>query len=251
MPAFKDITGRRFGKLTAVEVVERRKGVTVWRYLCECGQFTDRVAENVHQSVRQGHTPACEKCRTRSTPPVVEPRRLEIAGQKFGKLTAIQPTGRTNDRRYAIWRFECECGNVVEKVAATIMTHAANGGHPNCGAAKCKRIVRGGQGRKQAHWNYRTSAKVRGLEFTLTDEQMDELFASNCYYCNAEPREGQYTFTYNGIDRVDNTKGYTPDNVVACCKTCNNAKKNMSVEEFLNWADRVWMHQHHEPPRHR
>lgn len=38
---------------------------------------------------------------------------------------------------------------------------------------------------------------------------------------------------FNGIDRVDSTKAYVEDNVVACCKRCNLMKRSYSKEEFL------------------
>ena len=49
-------------------------------------------------------------------------------------------------------------------------------------------------------------------------------------------------FIYNGIDRLDPTRGYIAKNVVPCCKTCNVAKLRMSREEFLNWVWRVAAH---------
>ena len=38
---------------------------------------------------------------------------------------------------------------------------------------------------------------------------------------------------YNGIDRLDSTEGYTTDNCVSCCTTCNWMKKKMPLEKFL------------------
>lgn len=40
----------------------------------------------------------------------------------------------------------------------------------------------------------------------------------------------------NGIDRVDNDKGYVPGNVSPCCWVCNIAKGTMSLDE---WAEMV------------
>jgi hypothetical protein len=33
---------------------------------------------------------------------------------------------------------------------------------------------------------------------------------------------------YNGIDRVDNEKGYLVENCVPCCFTCNSLKKSVT-----------------------
>jgi len=43
------------------------------------------------------------------------------------------------------------------------------------------------------------------------------------------------SYTYTGIDRVDNKKGYVVDNVVSCCTICNRVKNNMSYIDFKKW----------------
>lgn len=91
-------------------------------------------------------------------------------------------------------------------------------------------------------------AEKRGLEFALDDDQLDVLFSSECHYCGAAPtncmkynRAGRKpeVFWYNGIDRVDSSKGYTFDNVVSACSICNRAKGALSYEEFMNWIGRI------------
>jgi hypothetical protein len=46
-------------------------------------------------------------------------------------------------------------------------------------------------------------------------------------------------YLYNGLDRVDNTKGYIISNIVSCCGQCNRAKGILSQEEFLQWLKRA------------
>ena len=47
-------------------------------------------------------------------------------------------------------------------------------------------------------------------------------------------------YFYNGIDRVDNSKGYTMDNVVSCCRICNVAKQKMTLQEYKDWVEKVY-----------
>jgi hypothetical protein len=47
---------------------------------------------------------------------------------------------------------------------------------------------------------------------------------------------------FNGIDRVDNTKGYTLENCVPCCTRCNLAKHTMSLTAFKEWVAEVFTH---------
>jgi hypothetical protein len=44
---------------------------------------------------------------------------------------------------------------------------------------------------------------------------------------------------YNGIDRIDNARGYERDNIVPCCKFCNRAKSAMPQKEFIDLVRRI------------
>jgi hypothetical protein len=46
-------------------------------------------------------------------------------------------------------------------------------------------------------------------------------------------------YVYNGIDRLDSSRGYEMGNVVPCCKQCNWAKNDIPYDEFLDWIKRV------------
>jgi hypothetical protein len=59
-----------------------------------------------------------------------------------------------------------------------------------------------------------------------------------CFYCGHSEIYG-----VNGVDRKDNAVGYTLENSVPCCATCNFAKRQMTVAEFIAWVDRVHAYQ--------
>jgi 5-methylcytosine-specific restriction endonuclease McrA len=44
----------------------------------------------------------------------------------------------------------------------------------------------------------------------------------------------------NGIDRVNNSIGYTSANSVACCGVCNTSKSDMEKDEFIDWIKQVY-----------
>ncbi len=85
----------------------------------------------------------------------------------------------------------------------------------------------------------------------LAIEEFYELSQMPCYYCNklrSNKCVKKYKnidnmqkslYLYNGIDRIDNLKGHTIDNVVPCCKYCNFAKSNLNLEEFQDWIKRI------------
>lgn len=51
--------------------------------------------------------------------------------------------------------------------------------------------------------------------------------------------ENKIDFIYNGLDRVDNTKSHTKENCVPCCKYCNYAKRNLTIEEFFTLLENI------------
>ena len=63
------------------------------------------------------------------------------------------------------------------------------------------------------------SVEKRDKECTLIKEQYFELIQKPCSYCNYFNEE-----EINGIDRVDNAKGYILENCIPCCKHCNRMK---------------------------
>lgn len=96
-------------------------------------------------------------------------------------------------------------------------------------------------------WYYKRNAKNRDIEFLLSQEEFKSLIFDCCHYCTAIDSMLVFTkygaaYKHNGVDRVDNTKGYTVENCVSCCKRCNMAKNNMTLEEFKEWIVRVSEH---------
>lgn len=84
--------------------------------------------------------------------------------------------------------------------------------------------------------NYRRNAEKRGVEFDLSRDEFLELIQQNCYLCGAPPcnlRRGKNkSLKYNGIDRVDNSKGYVSGNVMPCCWKCNQVKAKMNLADL-------------------
>ncbi len=96
--------------------------------------------------------------------------------------------------------------------------------------------------------NYSGSAKRRGIEFSLSKDDVEKLVTSQCFYCSADPSNTikrpriNDVFYYNGIDRIIASRGYTLDNCVPCCWKCNRGKSTDSRDEFLLWIKRVYEH---------
>lgn len=102
---------------------------------------------------------------------------------------------------------------------------------------------------------YRWNAERRNLNFELDLGHFLSITSSNCAYCGCPPsqlhtltrKNARGSYVYNGIDRLDNTKGYLTSNVVSCCGVCNKAKSSMPVSLFLQWVTRIYSFQRDHP----
>jgi len=186
-------------------------------------------------------------------------RRKDWTGQKFHMLTMVRPTSKRGSGQTVIWEALCECGNT----ALVVPNQVKSGQVKSCGcwykqtrktsARRYNPIISSARNIWRGVYQKRDSA----LDF----ETFYALSQQDCYYCGAPPsnqtniasgkakgvgrslyQKARGSFIYNGIDRVDNTRGYTKDNIVPCCKRCNVAKNNMSLQEFLTWIERLYHH---------
>jgi hypothetical protein len=79
---------------------------------------------------------------------------------------------------------------------------------------------------------YKFNAKDRGIVFDLTKDDFESFWQKPCHYCDS-PIETI------GIDRKDNSIGYTLDNCLSCCITCNSSKSKRTYEEFIEHCKKV------------
>lgn len=80
----------------------------------------------------------------------------------------------------------------------------------------------------------RQGAKARGIEWDLLRSEVFNLLASPCAYCGSA--------NANGIDRLNNDRGYTAANAVPACGTCNIMKNTMATGEWMDHMRRVLLH---------
>lgn len=174
----------------------------------------------------------------------------DLKGKRFGRLLVINLHGTIKGR--AFWNCICDCGKL--KIANSILLTTEQTTSCGCKSKdinrKRLRLPQGISGFNTKKRNYIHGAIKRNLEFNLTDEELHILFKGNCFYCNIEPRQvsihqtrngekDHSRYIYNGIDRVDNNKGYNKDNCVSCCKFCNRVRLYCTQKEFLEWIDRI------------
>lgn len=171
---------------------------------------------------------------------------IDLTGKRFGILTVIKRVYPNSKSGYPRWLCKCDCG--IEKILCGCTLR--RGHTKSCG---CLRRLRPGlSGMRGLISCYKLIAKKKGREYTLTEEQFEEITKKKCHYCGTKPRQIYDTisnsgkYVHNGIDRIDNLKGYTIDNVVPCCKFCNAAKNIRTLPEFKDWVKRIYNHMYNK-----
>lgn len=95
---------------------------------------------------------------------------------------------------------------------------------------------------KIIYYNNKSRAIRKKLCFDITFEMFLKIAKNNCTYCNTPPRDIRIKgkiVKLNGLDRVNNSEGYTESNCVSCCSDCNYMKSNMSLRDFVDHLTRI------------
>lgn len=181
---------------------------------------------------------------------------IDLTGQKFTRLEVLEFAYMKSHCAY--WKCKCDCGNISIVNGVDLRRGDQDGkGTKSCGCLAIEKSGKVHTGNKYAAKeymeasknrifdSYKASAKKRNISFELTFNEFILLTSQNCYYDGTPPsqsnKSGSYygTYIYNGLDRIDSSRGYTLDNCVPCCKTCNFAKHSMNEQEFYAWINRI------------
>ena len=121
-----NLVGLRFGKLVVVQPTDKRDSSesVVWECRCDCGNTTFVSARRLNS----GNTKSCG-CLKREL--VSKMRLSDLAGQRFGKLTAVRPTDKRQEGS-VVWECKCDCGNTSFVTAASLKS----GNTKSCGCLK-------------------------------------------------------------------------------------------------------------------
>lgn len=175
----------------------------------------------------------------------------DLSGEQFGKLTVIKRTEKPEwykgKQRCLWWLCKCSCGKEVTVYSRRLVS----GEKTHCGCSSKEywehNCYKGCGKLAHSHWSHIVySATVsRDYEFNLTIEDGWELFQKQngkCFYTGDDlilgVRNSKGGITAS-LDRLDNTKGYTKDNVVWCRKDVNIMKMAKTYEDFIECCRKI------------
>jgi len=232
MRKITDLTGEKFGNLTVLNLIKDKNNLSKWSCKCDCGQTTEVFPGNLVA----GNVKSCGCLQRQRTSQRHLNKRINEIGKKYSNCEVLEcfvihdRLKRTTNTKA---RVKCYCGEIFE----CRLQHLKSLSIKSCG---CLLKLPYSEAAMNLLYNkYQSKSKIRKIDFRLTVEQFKNLTLQNCFYCAIEPKQiskQNYCngiYIYNGIDRIDNSKGYVFENCIPCCKNCNTAKGSMNIDNMI------------------
>lgn len=158
--------------------------------------------------------------------------KIDLIGQKFGRLTVIEDVGRTKDQS-VLWKCRCDCGNeCVVRSGSLKCGHTTSCGCYQREVMKQAKHTTHGM-RKTRLWRIWQGMCVRAGDNKCRKPDVVARYKdrgiSVCEEWKAFVNFAEWALSHGyddtlQIDRIDNDRGYSPDNCrwVTCRQNCNN-----------------------------
>ena len=167
-------------------------------------------------------------------------KKLDLRGQPFGKLTVLRENGR-DKRNKVLWLCRCECGNVVTVRG----DHLRNEHTTSCGCYNRERLAEShtkhGMSKTRLYRTWRDMLKRAGVHKGASEEVKHNYQDRGITVCDEwlvfeNFRDWALSHGYSDdleIDRIDNDKGYCPENCrwVTSKENMNNRRNTIRLED--------------------
>lgn len=222
-----DLTGQKFGKLTAIKIVEHGGSHKPVKWLCRCDCGNEKNVDS--QLLRRGLVTDCG-CKTKG----------RLIGKRFGRLVVLEYTelGKKTKCGDIVWKCLCDCGNITYVATNNLETKRSK--TLSCGCLRKEKATKHNLSHTKIYKtlvaikcrcknkNNKNYLRYGGRGITICEEWDGENGFENFYKWSIENgyRDGLT------IDRIDNHKGYSPDNCRWTTQKIqmNNTRRNRIIE---------------------
>ena len=108
----EDITGQTFGRLTVLELTDKKDNDNRWVWKCVCSCENRTIVYTSMHKLKSKNTKSCGCLQKEKVIAKNKAGTLDLSGQKFGMLTAIEiDSNRRGSHGEIYWKCKCDCGN--------------------------------------------------------------------------------------------------------------------------------------------
>lgn len=163
--------------------------------------------------------------------------KADLIGKTIGNWFVLErKVKRVKSGTQVSWKCQCVCGTIRYK-----LTHVLLHDHTQQRCSKCAT-----RDKNKTHTKYKKPfeplyrrlqnlCKRRGKPFKLSYEEFLQFTTiAFCIYCGDKVLWSLSSQARaSNLDRKNNDKGYTKNNCVVCCRTCNTIKSNKFTYEQM------------------
>lgn len=218
MNDYEDICGNKYNMLLVIRQAEdyvNKNGRHFRKWLCRCDCGNEKAIPE--RALKCGITKSCGCLR----------QRENMCGKRFGRLVVLEKLQERNKHRSVLWLCKCDCGNTIKAPTSSLTT----GNTTSCGCLRKENSINActkhgftSNGKLEKlylvwrHMKHRCTSpndksykNYGGRGITVCDEWYNSYLAFREW-----AYENGYSENYNRlectIDRIDNNKGYCPEN---------------------------------------
>lgn len=218
-----DLTGKKFNSLYVLGLYENRKGVLIWKCKCDCGNTVCVSGSNL----KYGHTKTCGCNNGKHSN-----NFIDLTGKRFGRLVVLFEYEKIDKK--IKWFCKCDCGNTVIAIGDNLRRNHI----VSCGCKKKSEKING-ESSERIYKEWYTMLRRCGKNYY----QSKHYFDRNITVCKEweEYKNFKEWAMSNGyddkltLDRIDNDKGYYPENCRwSTWKQQQNNKRNNRYITYNN-----------------
>lgn len=176
------------------------------------------------------------------------PKMLDLSGQRFGKLVAIEPNGKTKANK-VLWRCQCDCGNETLSVSSNLTSLRST----SCGCVGRKKAsermarisLKHGHAKRGKHSSeYRSFMSMHGRCKYDCVNSFEHYGGRGIQVCdrwssfeNFLVDMGPKPSPRHSIDRINPDRGYEPGN----CRWATAREQRQNRRGYAGPAEIGWL----------
>lgn len=248
-------------QLDLLEGVNQIQDVIKTKRCSRCKQEKELTNFYKNSTTTSGYESQCKDCHNLFSKSLRHKESpADYIGKKYpNEKSHIQILGDSGKRYHShkVYLCKCDCGNEFK----TDSSHLKAGHYKSCGKSKCPYSAKGIKNKNSVllenketgfrlihtKWNaLKKGAKERNLEFQITPEDLARIWeqqGGRCYLTGIKLSMGENANDTENItwsvDRIDNDRGYTPDNIIIIHKAVNMSRGTLSIAGFITMCHKV------------